>query len=348
MSPRANAVANFSSDTQTLPSRAMRESALDAALGDEQKGEDPTTTELCRRVAELLGKEVAVFMPTGTMCNEVAINIHCRPGEAIVCHATAHITLFEKGGPAAISGAMIHALDGDGGRFTAEQVAAAIGPRDDLHMSETGVVSVEQTANMAGGAIWPPDELDAVAKAAHDAGVATHMDGARLLNACVATGVAAADYARGYDSVWLDFTKGLGCPMGAVLAGSAAFVARARQVRQMLGGGPRQPGFVAAPCLYALDHNVERLAEDNALAADIGFAVARLAQVTRVLPVDSNIVIFDLAADGPTADDVVARLDAQDVRVGALDTRRIRAVTHLDVGPADAERLMAALGDVLD
>ena len=338
-----NDVANFYSDTQTKPTRAMRETVLEAAVGDEQKGEDPTTAALCVRVAELLGKEDAVFMPSGTMCNEIALYIHCRRGDEIICERSSHIVNFEAGGPAAFAGAATHPLDGEHGRFTAEQVSAAIRHDAGLHLPETALVSVEQTANMGGGAIWPLVQLNAVARVAKDAGIATHMDGARLFNASVKSGVAAKDFAAGYDSVWVDFTKGLGCPLGAVLAGSKDFVQRAKRVKQMIGGGLRQSGFVTAACHYALDHHVERLAEDHDLAADIGRAVGQMPLVQDLLPVETNIVIFDIASEGPTAGEVVGRLREVGLLLGALDERRIRVVTHLDVDAADGERLCAAL-----
>ena len=339
--------ADFYSDTKSRPTKAMRETVLSAELGDEQAGEDPTTIDLCRRVADLLGKEAALFMPSGTLCNEVAINLHCRPGDEIVCDRTAHFINFEGGGPAAISGAQVHPLDGERGRFTAAQAAAAIHPKGDTHLPETALISVEQTANLGGGAIWPLEQLQTVAEVARRAGIATHMDGARLLNACVKSGVAAADYAAGYDTAWIDFTKGLGCPVGAVLAGTEDLIRRARRVRQRMGGGLRQSGFVAAACLYALDHHVERLAEDHALAAAIGNELSGLRLVEQMLPVETNIVIFDLAADGPTAEALVANLAREDLRIGSFGDRRLRIVTHLDVGEADGARLSKALNRLL-
>ena len=336
-------LADFYSDVKSRPTAAMRATVLEAEVGDEQAGEDPTTLALCCRVADLLGKEAALFMASGSLCNEVAINLHCRPGQEIVCDRTAHIINFEGGGPAAISGAQVHPIDGDRGRFTAEQAAAAINPKDDAHMPETALISVEQTANLGGGAIWERGDLEAVAALAREAGIASHMDGARLLNACVKTGIAAWDFAAGYDTVWIDFTKGLGCPVGAVLAGSEDLMRRARRVRQRLGGGLRQAGFVAAACLYALDHHVDRLAEDHALAAGIGKTLAGLPGVARLLPVETNIVIFETAPAAPTADELVAALAAEDIRIGQFGDRRLRIVTHLDVGEAEGARLMAAL-----
>jgi threonine aldolase len=337
-------LADFYSDMKSKPTRAMREAALDAEVGDEQKGEDPTTLKLCARVADLLGKEDAVFMASGTMCNEVGLNVLCRPGDEIICERTSHIINFEAGGPAALSGAMIHAIDGERGLFTADQVTAALRPKGTLYYPETAVVAVEQTANFGGGAIWPLPQLRAVAAAAKDAGVATHMDGARLLNACIATGISAKDYADGQDSVWIDFTKGLGAPMGAALAGSREFIARAWRVRQRIGGGLRQSGFMAATCLYALDHHVERLADDHALAGEIGRALATMPLVARVLPVETNIVIFTIVDDGPTAAALVDRLRDDGLRVGAFGERQVRIVTHIGVDAADGQRRRECLG----
>ncbi len=341
--PLSADLANFYSDTKTRPSRAMREAALRAEVGDEQASEDPTTLELNRRVASLLGKEAAIFMATGTMCNEVALYILGGRGGEVVCETTCHIANFEGGGPGAIAGSMLRIVEGDRGIFTADQTRAAVRPKGTIHFPETSLVWVEQTANMGGGAIWPLEDLNAVAAAAKEAGLATHMDGARLLNAVAATGISAKDYAAGYDSVWIDFTKGLGCPMGAAIAGSADYIQKIWRVRQMLGGGLRQSGFMAATCLYALDHNIERLAEDNALAAEIGRAIAQMPQVANILPVDSNIVIFDIAEDGPAAGDIVEGALADGCVIGALGGQRIRIVTHLDVSKSDGESLIAAL-----
>jgi threonine aldolase len=334
-------VYDFYSDTKTKPTAEMRRAVLDCVVGDEQKDEDPTTTELCGRVATLLGKEAAVFLPSGTMCNEIAINVHTSPGDEVVCDRSSHIINFETGGPSAISGVMIRALQGERGIFDSEQVAEAIRP-DSRYAPKSALLCVEQTANMGGGAVWPLEKLQAVSAKAKAGGLNTHMDGARLMNASVKTGISPAAYAKGFDSVWIDFTKGLGAPVGAVLAGSGDFVAQAWRLKQRLGGAMRQSGIVASMCLYALDHHVERLAEDHELAERLGAEIAALDKVTQVLPVETNIVIFDLAVGAPTAAELVGALAADGFQIGAFDGR-IRIITHLDVNPAVADLLMERL-----
>jgi len=329
----------------------MRRAVLDCVVGDEQKNEDPTTSELCVRVARLLGKEAAVFLPSGTMCNEIAIKIHTNPGDEIICEQSSHIINFETGGPSALSGVMIRALDGENGMFETEQVLKALRP-DSRYMPKTALMCVEQTANMGGGAVWPLEKLQAVSTAAKNNNINTHMDGARLMNAVVKTGISAASYAEGFDSVWIDFTKGLGAPVGAVLAGSKDFIAKAWRHKQQFGGAMRQSGIIASMCLYALDHHVERLADDHALAQKLGERISQLEQVKSVLPVESNIVIFDLHDDGASAAEVVDKLRDSGILVGEfgpLGPQRIRVVTHLDVdfdaGEAMIDSLTAFLND---
>ena len=333
---------DFYSDTKTKPTRPMLEAILAAEFGDEQKDEDPTTNALCKRVADLLGKEAAVLLPSGTMCNEIALRVHCHHGDEVIAHGLSHIINYEAGGPAALSGVMIRAVDGPRGRFSADTVRAAIRPVN-RYLPESRLLCVEQTTNLAGGAVWPLEDLRAVSAAARDAGLATHMDGARLLNACVKTGLSAGDYTAGFDSCWIDFSKGLGAPVGSVLAGSAEFIARAWRFKQQWGGAMRQSGIIAAACLYALDHHVDRLAGDHALAARIGGVLESLPRVDQVLPVDTNIVIFDISAEGPTAAELVDRLAEDGCIIGAFAERRVRIVTHLDVDAAAGDALCAAL-----
>ncbi|WP_298855853.1 threonine aldolase family protein [uncultured Ruegeria sp.] len=333
---------DFYADTKTKPTPEMRRTVLDCVVGDEQKDEDPTTTELCARVAKLLGKEAAVFLPSGTMCNEIAIKVHTNPGDEIICEQSCHIINFETGGPAAISSVMIKALHGRNGMFTPDQLLGAIRP-DSRYMPQSTLLCVEQTANMGGGAIWPLEQLQAVSAVAKDAGLATHMDGARLMNAVVKSGIPAATYAEGFDTVWIDFTKGLAAPVGAVLAGSHEFIAKAWRLKQQIGGAMRQSGIVASMCLYALDHHVDRLADDHTLASNLGDQISQLALVKEVLPVETNIVIFDLKDAAPTAAEIVARLRADGILAGAFGTRRIRIVTHIDVNATAGEALMELL-----
>jgi threonine aldolase len=336
---------NLYSDTQTRPSAAMKAAMMVAEVGDEQHGDDPTVTALTDRVAKLLGKEAALFLPSGTMCNRIALLVHSRPGEAVLAHRTAHILTAEGGGAGAAGGVQITPLDGPGGVFDAAILAAALEPRSRYGVPQT-LVSVEQTANMGGGTVWPVATLRAVADLAHARRMATHMDGARLMNAAVAASAPAAEMAAGYDSVWLDFTKGLGAPLGAVLCGSAAFVDQAWLWKQRLGGSMRQAGICAAACLYALDHNVERLADDHANARALAQGLSQIEGLT-VDPPQTNLVFLDCEATGIDAGTIETRLRRQGVMVGAMGQHRLRVCTHLDVSRDDVEFAVAAMRAVL-
>lgn len=322
----------------------MLQAVLSAEVGDEQRKADPTTLELERRVAVLLGKEDAVFLPTGTMCNEIALRVHVDPGDDVICERSCHLIGFEGGGMAAISGAMTHAIDGHRGTFTGDQVRAAVRPAS-RYMPRSRLVAVEQTANLSGGAVWPVDQLDDVATAAREVDLVTHLDGARLLNAVAASGISADRYCRDMDSAWIDLTKGLGAPVGAVLAGSADFIEQAWRFKQQWGGAMRQSGVLAAMGLYALDHHVDRLADDNARAARIGNALETLHGVAGVQPVDSNIVIFDTTTVG--SDKLVATAHDAGFDFGAFGPNRCRIVTHLDVDDADVDALNEFLASTL-
>ena len=268
---------NLYSDTQTRPTPGMRAAIAAAEVGDEQRGLDPTTLALQERVAALLGHEAGLFLPSGTMCNEIALRLHARPGgDEVLLDRTAHPVNSEAGGPAQVAGLMVHVLDGDRGVFTAAQLEAALRPAGNRYMPRSRLVCVEQTSNLGGGTVWPLAGVRDVLDVAARFGLRTHLDGARLLNAVVASGVSADAFAGGFDSAWLDFTKGLGAPVGAVLVGSREFIDEAWRWKQMLGGAFRQSGIVAAGCLYALDHNVERLGdrsrERTGAGARAGFA----------------------------------------------------------------------------
>jgi threonine aldolase len=338
---------NLYSDTQTRPPAAMREVMASAPVGDEQRFADPSVNALCERVAGLLGKEAAVFLPSGTMCNEIALAVHCRAGDEVYAHESAHVVHFEGGGPAAIAGALVRPLPGERGMYAPQTLRAAI--RDgNRYAPRPGLVEVEQTANLGGGAVWPLDRLEGVAAVARERGLPLHMDGARLMNAVVASGIGAADFAAVADSAWIDLSKGLACPMGAVLAGSRGFVDEAWRWKQRLGGALRQAGIVAAAGLYALDHHVERLAEDHANARRFAAAVATVEGVT--LPhgnVDTNIVFLDVSGTGIPAPALSAALERRDINLGAMGENLLRAVTHLDVNASMVDEAAAAFVEVV-
>lgn len=334
------------SDTVTRPTLEMRRFMCDAEVGDEQKHEDPTVNLLQEMVAELLGKEAAVFLPSGTMCNEIALRVHCRPGEELLAHRTAHPIHFESGGPAALAGVNVRPLDGERGQFDAATLADGIRP-DFRHFPRSRLVWVEQTSNLGGGSIWPLERVRGVADVARRHQLATHLDGARLMNAVVASGVAAREWAAPFDSAWIDFTKGLGAPVGAALAGSRDFIAEAWRLKQQMGGAMRQAGIIAAGGVYALRHHVKRLAEDHANARRLAEGLATLPGVVlEPTSVETNIVFFELTGrlDAPT---LVERLLARGVRMGALGPRTVRAVTHLDVSAAGIEHALGAARAVL-
>jgi threonine aldolase len=332
------ALVNLYSDTQTRPTSAMRRAMAEAEVGDEQRFEDPQVTSLCARVAELLGFDAAVFLPSGTMCNEIAFRLHIRPGgDEVILHRRSHPIIAEAGGPAAFAGAMMQPLDTPFGMFTGDDVLGALRRPGDRYSPRSRLVAVEQTTNFGGGRVWPLAQLREVVDVSRGAGLRLHMDGARLMNAVVASGVPASEMTAGFDTAWLDFTKGLGAPLGACLAASAELIEEAWRYKQMIGGAMRQAGIVAAGALYALDHHVDRLAEDHANAAALaaglrerGFAVDE---------VETNIVFFD-CDDAPA---LCASLEEHEVRMGPVGPGRVRAVTHLDVSAQDVQRALDAL-----
>ncbi len=322
---------DLQSDTQTRPTDGMREAIANAEVGDEQRGEDPSVNRLCARVADLLGKEAAVFLPSGCMCNNIAILVHCRAGDAIILDQYAHIVTTEAGAMAALAGVMPATVAGERGVFSPEQVVAAIRPKK-RNLPRSRLVSIEQTANLAGGTVWPLATVEAVGEAAHEHGLLVHMDGARLFNAVAATGDSAKDYSAPCDSVWIDLSKGLGCPVGGVLAGTADFIEEAWLWKHRLGGAMRQAGILAAAGLYALDHHVERLAEDN---RNMRLFAEKLVGVPGIAvepdTVESNIAFLDVSATGLAAAAFSEELVARGVRIGAQEPDRLRALAHLDV-----------------
>jgi threonine aldolase len=332
------------SDTKTRPSEGMRAAMAAAAVGDEQSNEDPSVNALTERVAALLGKSRGIFVPSGTMCNLIAVMVHCRHGDEILAADVSHLMSSESGG-AGLSGALIRALASQRGIFTGAQVTAAVRPKK-INAPKSRLVHVEQTVNRGGGAIWSLEALGDVARAAKEAGLALHMDGARLLNAVVASNVSAAQYGELVDSLWLDLSKGLGCPVGAVLVGDDDFIAAARQWKFRLGGAMRQAGVIAAAGLYALDHNIERLRVDHDNARLLADRLEAIAGVS-VLEPQTNIVFFDVGATGISAPDLARELAKEGILVGPENKTSLRAVTHLDVDAAGVEAAAAAIGRIV-
>jgi threonine aldolase len=335
---------NLLSDTQTRPTPAMREAMARADVGDEQIGDDPTVNLLCERVADLLGKEAAVFMPSGTMCNVAATLSYCRPGDEILAHVSAHIIAREGGAHAALGGFQITPLPGPDGQFSPETFRAALHPRSRYQPPQT-VVSVEQTANIGGGTVWKKAALDEIVQIAKANGLATHMDGARLLNATVATGISASDMTAGWDSAWIDFSKGLGAPIGGVIAGSRDFIDDVWRWKQRLGGSMRQAGICAAACVYALDHHVERLADDHANARALARGLSQINGVEVQQP-ETNLVFFKPDGAGISGDKMVEALRKHGVLLATMDGR-IRACTHLDVAAAMIEETVGLVREIV-
>jgi threonine aldolase len=335
---------NLLSDTQTRPTAAMREAMARAEVGDEQSGDDPTVNLLCERIADLLGKEAAVFMPSGTMCNVAATLVHCRPGDEILAHETAHIIAREGGAHAALGGFQITPLKGDDGQFAPDTLRSALHPRTRYQPPQV-LVSVEQTANIGGGTIWKKKALDEVVSIAKTAGLATHMDGARLLNATVATGIPARDMAAGWDSAWIDFSKGLGAPIGGAIAGTRAFIDEIWRWKQRLGGSMRQAGICAAACVYALDHHVERLADDHANARALARGLSQIPGIEVQEP-ETNLVFFKPDGAGVPGDKMVSALNKRGVQLAMMDGR-IRACTHLDVTAGMIEEMIGHVREIV-
>ena len=337
------------SDTQTRPSAEMRAAIAAAEVGDEQKREDPTVNELERRAAELLGQEQAVFVPTATMANEIALRILGEPGDEVIAEENSHIFLSELGGPAVHAGLMTRPLRCASGRFSPEQIRETVRVTDGTHVPPTKIVSVENTHNASGGRVWPLDEIEAVAATARELGLRLHLDGARVLNAAVASGVPSATIGGHFDTVTLCLSKGLGCPLGALVAGSAELMATARRFKHLFGGAMRQAGIVAAAGVYALEHNIDRLAEDHARARRLAEGLEAAGVPVNLEQVDTNFVQVDLAPLELSPKEALARLWEHGVGLSmTAHPTKLRAVTHLDVDDDDingaVELIPRALG----
>ncbi len=335
------------SDTVTTPTPGMLAAMLAARVGDDVYGEDPSANELEAKVAAYYGHEAAVVFPTGTMANQVAIRAHCDPGDEILAESTSHIVLWEAGGAAVHSGVTVRPFDGAWGLLKPEQLAGAIRPND-MHSVRTRLVVLENTHNRGGGTVTPLETVTSISKWARSHGLAMHLDGARLWNAIVASGVPGREWGRHFDSIMVAFSKGLGAPSGSALVGSKPLMEKARRLRKLFGGAMRQIGYYAAACSYAMDHHVERLAEDHANAKLIADAVASVPGFTLTPPkVETNLVWFAVDARHGSAQAVVAKLREQGIRVSALDGQTIRICTHLNASRADCERAAGAIRTLL-
>jgi threonine aldolase len=336
------------SDTVTLPSPAMRQAMAAAPVGDDQYGEDPSVNRLQERLAELLGKEAALFVPSGTMANQIALKILTRPGDDVVVGDEAHIVWHESGAAAANSGVQFTVV-GQGGLFTAADLRAAYKPPGHIVFPPTTLVAIENTHNRGGGVVFAQAEAVAICETARELGLASYLDGARLFNAAAASGDSLAELAAPFDFVSVALSKGLGCPVGSLIAGRYAGIVRARRARRMFGGAMRQSGILAAAGLYALDHNFSRLVDDHANARLLAERLAGLRGVRLDLAtVQSNIVIFRMEEGAPDATTIVARAEEAGVRVSAFGERTVRAVTHLDVSREQCRRAADLLAAVIE
>lgn len=333
------------SDTITRPTAPMRRVMAEAVVGDDVLGDDPTVLKLESVSAELLGKEAAMFVPSGTMANQLAIRTHTQHGDEILLDATAHIYWYEGGAPAALSGVNCRVLTGTNGLFTAEQLKNALRP-DNIHYAPSRLVALENTHNRGGGSIWPMPQLLEVCKVAREAGLALHLDGARLWNASVATGISESDYAAPFDSVSVCFSKGLGAPVGSVLAGSSNFIQRARRFRKQFGGGMRQSGILAAAALYAIEHHRNRLLEDHENARLLAEGLERISG----LRIDKSAVVTNMVyihLENLQAVDAAARLETLGVRVLATGPQTLRAVTSLEVDQAQIHEATGLFAELM-
>ncbi len=334
------------SDTVTRPSPGMRAAIAAAEVGDDVFGDDPTVNRLQERAAALLGKAAALFVPSGSMANQVAIRAATEPGDEIILDINTHSYNYEAGGPAALSGCSVRIIQGRRGVFGGRDVEAALRPRSS-HFPQSKLLIIENTNNRGGGTVWPLAMVAEAAEVAHRNGLHVHLDGARLLNACTAASLKPTDYTQHADSVSMCFSKGLGAPIGSILAGTQPFITRAHRFRKMFGGGMRQAGILAAAAIYALDHNVERLAEDHANAGRLAAAIAELPGI-RLDPrtVETNIVIFDLDESLGNAADFVQRLHERGVWVIPTGLHQIRAVTHLDISREQIEQAINVFREI--
>lgn len=319
------------SDTFTKPTPEMHAAMMNAEVGDDVFGEDPSVNDLESKSAQMFGMEAALFCPSGTMTNQIAINVHTQPGDEVICEEGSHIYYYEGGGIGRNSGCQARLIQGNRGQIAAQQILEVVNP-DDVHRAHTRLVSLENTCNRGGGSCYDISEIAAIKNLCIEQGLKLHLDGARLMNAIVAKNTNPLEYGQLFDSISLCLSKGLGAPIGSVLLGTKAFIKEARRVRKVMGGGMRQAGFLAAAGTYALENQVNRLAEDHRLASLLGTSLEQLNWVESVLPVETNIVIFKVNQQH-TVKQVSNYLSSHNIRVSAMSSTQIRMVTHLDVTP---------------
>lgn len=330
---------DFRSDTVTRPTPAMKEAMMNAKVGDDVFGEDPSINELERLAAEMFGMEASLFCPSGTMTNQIAIKCHTQPGDEVICDENAHVYQYEGGGIAFNSGASVKLLPGDLGRITADQVAAAINP-DDPHRAHSSLVCLENTSNRGGGSCYDFEEIKRIYKVCKDNNLKFHLDGARLFNAMVVKKETPKQYGELFDSISICLSKSLGCPVGSLLLGKKDLIKKARRVRKVFGGGMRQAGFLASAGIYALQNHIDRLSEDHAHAKQIAEAISKKDFVKKVLPVETNIIIFELN-DSISAPALVAKLKEHNILGYAISPNRVRLVVHLDISKEMVEKTVA-------
>jgi threonine aldolase len=336
------------SDTVTRPSPGMRKAMLEAEVGDDVFAEDPTVNRLQKTVAEVLGKEAALYVPSGTMSNQICIKTHTRPGDEIIAERGAHVFNYETAGPALLSGVQVHTVDGVYGRMSLDAIRRAVRPSL-YYMPKTRLICLENTHNRAGGTVYPLKEMQEVSAFARGAGIGLHLDGARLWNACVVTGVSPAEYAACVDSVSVCFSKGLGAPVGSALAGTKEFVEEARHVRKIFGGGMRQAGILAAACLYALEHNRERLVEDHEKARYLSDQLSKVRGMEIDLAsVQTNIVIISVENSGKMPEQILESLRKRGLALSLGNYMGLRAVTHLDVSMEQVRRAVGIIREVME
>lgn len=329
------------SDTVTRPTPGMLEAMMNAEVGDDVFGDDPTVIALEEKAAAMFGKEAAVFCPSGTMTNQIAVRVHTHPGDEVICDALSHVYHYEGGGMMANSGVSVRLVNGDRGRFTVNDAVSNINP-DDIHHPRTRLVVIEDTCNKGGGSIWSIEEIRRIYLACQHYGLKLHLDGARLFNALAETGEKPSQYGELFDSVSLCLSKGLGAPVGSLLMGDRAFIKQARRIRKLFGGAMRQSGFLAAAGIYALDHHIRRMKDDHTRAKMIARTLSERPFVKEILPVQTNIVVFTLQ-DHISEDEFIERLRKSGILVLGFGPRKIRMITHLDFGDEELERVVQVL-----